>query len=429
MSLQTSHASNEFRKMHLVTICSQYSPHKGPLSGFLQVYFATHKALGSNDRRYIRTHLFTIWRRLPIYLSILALRLKIDALPSSLLPWDFLTPEQKKEYWQNIVELYYSNEPPFSFDKMSANFFGYGVPERSFQRLLSEFQDLEGNAEAAYKKAREISIVQLSPPQIDLRANSLKCTTKELLSLLPSSWKAEELAFASTAITINPPDNERSQITTHDLFRKGFYEIQDRSSQATLGLLPQLGSNHRILDYCAGAGGKSLALLGRLQSGQHQQNMGVNNLTDFTSTLSLHDIRQAPLDEARKRLARAGAKAHFLAPGKTHNSLHASYDLVLIDAPCSGSGTWRRQSELKWIFSDLALNERIAKNRKLVDEALHFSKPYGLILYITCSVFPSENELFIKDLECAGKLQKLKEHRFDPTENSDGFYAALCKKI
>lgn len=422
--------SNRFRHSHILAICSEYCPSKGPLSLFLQRYFASHRACGSQDRRAIRETLFSIWRFLPALLTTAQ-----EELP----PWKVPCLQRREKIWSRLFEIFQSAPDHNSLDLSYC-----ALPEPLYSRLLGEFtqllsihdsfdsHDSHNSLEEAKKRVRKLVLPQLSPPQIDLRTNPLKGSRDQLVSALPASWKAEVLEETFEGIAISPSEKERSQVALHPLYKEGYFEIQDRGSQQTLQLLPPLCSNVRILDYCAGSGGKSLALLGSLKQAVGKElgkELGKtkNNavLWDFSSHLSLFDIRQEALLEAEKRLERCGAKADILFTSPSC----ADYSHIIIDAPCSGSGTWRRQSELKWIFDDTRLDQRIEQNRVLFESICSAIKPQADLLYITCSIFPSENELFIESQVQRGTVELINEKRIDPSEFNDGFYVAHCKKL
>ncbi|MEL0018985.1 MAG: RsmB/NOP family class I SAM-dependent RNA methyltransferase, partial [Rickettsiales bacterium] len=161
-------------------------------------------------------------------------------------------------------------------------------------------------------------------------------------------------------------------------FREGLYEPQDEASQlaaALAGARPGLA----VLDYCAGAGGKALAL------GAAMQNEG---------RLVLHDLGGRRQDEAVRRLERAGVaifEMHAAQPGGKGGLQAESFDIVLVDAPCSGSGVWRRNPDGKWRLTPERLAELVAVQAVLLREASEYVRPGGRLLYMTCSLLDEEN--------------------------------------
>ena len=214
---------------------------------------------------------------------------------------------------------------------------------------------------------------------LDLRVNTLKAQREKMLSSLahlgvtPTPWSRVGLRIELGADARNPG------IHSEEDFIKGFVEVQDEGSQLA-ALLSAAKPGEQVIDLCAGAGGKTLALAAQMQG------KGRLIATD-------HDKRQlAPIYE---RLSRAGVhNADIRAPkgeGDTLRDIRASADLVLIDAPCTGTGTWRRNPDAKWRMRPGALEIRLKDQIEVLDRAAALVKPGGRIAYITCSVLPPEN--------------------------------------
>jgi 16S rRNA (cytosine967-C5)-methyltransferase len=159
---------------------------------------------------------------------------------------------------------------------------------------------------------------------------------------------------------------------------KGWYEVQDEGSQVAT-LLSGAGPRQQVIDLCAGAGGKTLALA---------------VLMENTGQLYAYDADRLRLRPIFERLKRAGVRnAQVLPAGDVEAlaKLEGKMDLVLIDAPCTGSGVWRRRPDAKWRLSPQMLEARLAEQRAVLDEGARLVKPGGRLAYITCSVLPSEN--------------------------------------
>jgi 16S rRNA (cytosine967-C5)-methyltransferase len=214
---------------------------------------------------------------------------------------------------------------------------------------------------------------------LDLRVNTLKAKPEKVLASLahlgakPTPWSPVGLRIELGADARNPG------IHSEEDFIKGAVEVQDEGSQlAALFSLAKPGE--QVIDLCAGAGGKTLALAAMMQG------KGRLIATD-------HDKRQlAPIYE---RLSRAGVhNADVRTPKGDVDPLadiHASADLVVIDAPCTGTGTWRRNPDAKWRIRPGALEIRLKDQIEVLDRAAALVKPGGRIAYITCSVLPPEN--------------------------------------
>ncbi|MDB5639304.1 MAG: transporter [Bradyrhizobium sp.] len=214
---------------------------------------------------------------------------------------------------------------------------------------------------------------------LDLRVNTLKARREKILSSLahlgaqPAPWSPMGLRIVLGADARNPG------IYAEEAFIKGAVEVQDEGSQLA-ALLSAAKPGEQVIDLCAGAGGKTQALAAMMQG------KGRLIATD-------HDKRQlAPIHE---RLSRAGVhNADVRTPkgeGDTLADIRASADLVLIDAPCTGTGTWRRNPDAKWRMRPGALEVRLKDQATVLDRAAALVKPGGRIAYITCSVLPPEN--------------------------------------
>jgi 16S rRNA (cytosine967-C5)-methyltransferase len=214
---------------------------------------------------------------------------------------------------------------------------------------------------------------------LDLRVNTLKAKREKVLAstahlgTMPTPFSPIGLRIELGADARNPG------IHSEEDFIKGFVEVQDEGSQLAT-LLAAARPGEQVIDLCAGAGGKTLALAAMMQG------KGRLIATD-------RDKRQlAPIYE---RLSRAGVhNCEVRAPkgeGDALADIKASADLVLIDAPCTGTGTWRRNPDAKWRMRPGALEVRVKDQVEVLDRAAKLVKPGGRIAYITCSVLPPEN--------------------------------------
>jgi 16S rRNA (cytosine967-C5)-methyltransferase len=214
---------------------------------------------------------------------------------------------------------------------------------------------------------------------LDLRVNTLKAKREKVLSSLkhlgakPTPWSPLGLRIELGADARNPG------VHSEEDFVKGAVEVQDEGSQLA-ALFSAAKSGEQVIDLCAGAGGKTLALAAMMG--------GKGRLI-----ASDRDKRQlAPIHE---RLSRAGVhNCEVRSPrgeAEPLADIKASADLVLIDAPCSGTGTWRRNPDAKWRMRPGALEVRLKDQVEVLDRAAAMVKPGGRIAYITCSVLPVEN--------------------------------------
>ena len=216
-------------------------------------------------------------------------------------------------------------------------------------------------------------------PPVDIRVNRLKAdigkVEKELARFKPQRTKlsADCLRFPA-----GRADSRQPNLQGDPAFRKGFYEIQDEGSQIVSQLIFPRGGE-QVLDYCAGGGGKTLAMAAQMA------NKGQIYAYDADAS------RLAPIVD---RLARAGVRnAQTRTPNDgALDDLMGRMDRVVVDAPCTGTGTWRRRPETKWKLTEEQLQKRMEEQQMALAQARQFVRPGGYLVYITCSVMPQENE-------------------------------------
>jgi 16S rRNA (cytosine967-C5)-methyltransferase len=215
---------------------------------------------------------------------------------------------------------------------------------------------------------------------LDLRVNTLKANRDNALEAL-KHLHAVPTPFSSIGLRVPAaPDGSGPKLAAEAAYVRGRVEIQDEAAQlAALMALAKPGE--QVLDFCAGAGGKTLALAAMMQ------NKGQIHAADRDG---------ARLMKAIARVKRAGVRnVQFHAPRQGTNvlaGLEGRCDLIFVDAPCTGTGTWRRNPDAKWRIRPGALEIRIAEQNQALEEAARFVKPGGRILYATCSVLREENE-------------------------------------
>lgn len=245
----------------------------------------------------------------------------------------------------------------------------FGLRDEDMERLESAF----GGDAAAVAEAL------LARAPLDIRVNLAKTEPRALVETLRA------LGLESMPIPGLPKGlrlNDNKPLTSLDAYRSGAFEIQDAGSQWIVEACQAL-SGQRVLDLCAGAGGKSLGL--------------AEAVGEQGSVLAC-DTEAERLARLPERSARAGWRNIECQPiaDSADPELHRRglFDRVLIDAPCSGSGTWRRHPELRQIPADLA--SLCATQAQLLDDGVHLTAPDGLLIYATCSLWREENEMQIE---------------------------------
>lgn len=218
---------------------------------------------------------------------------------------------------------------------------------------------------------------------VDLRVNTLKATRDKLLAELePLHASATPLSRWGVRVPLGP-DGRSPAIQAEESFQKGWFEIQDEGSQLA-GLVAAAKPGEQVLDLCAGGGGKTLEFAAAME------NKGQIFATDSDKR------RLAPIHD---RLARAGIRnVQVRTPrgGLAIDDLDGRMDLVLVDAPCSGSGTWRRNPDTKWRMRPSSLADRQKDQAAVLKAGARAVKPGGRLVFVTCSVLPEENDASVK---------------------------------
>lgn len=213
--------------------------------------------------------------------------------------------------------------------------------------------------------------------------------------------------LADTALEVT--GNAR-RIQTSAAYRDGLVELQDAASQAVVEALP-LEEGARVLDFCAGGGGKSLAMAGRARL-----------------RLWAHDADPRRMRDLPARAARAGVDVRLLAPGEP--ARHGPFDLVLADVPCSGSGSWRRAPEGKWGLTPERLQALLGIQSGILDETAALVRPGGHLAYATCSLLGCENGLQTDAFLARGAgWRRVRQLRLTPLDGGDGFFLDLLERI
>jgi 16S rRNA (cytosine967-C5)-methyltransferase len=215
-------------------------------------------------------------------------------------------------------------------------------------------------------------------PSLDLRTNLLKSTPERVMKSL-ARFSPQPTPIAPWGITLpaGPRDARTPNVTTDEGYQKGWFEIQDQGSQI-VAALAGARPGEQVLDLCAGAGGKTLALAAAMgNKGQ----------------IFAYDADRARLAPIYERLKRNGVRnAQVRAPqDNALDDLVGRLDRVVVDAPCTGTGTWRRRPDTKWKLTPDLLAQRQAEQAALLEDARQYLKPGGTLVYVTCSILPEEN--------------------------------------
>ena len=266
--------------------------------------------------------------------------------------------------------------------------------------------------ELGAKWEKEMSALNEQAPVI-LRANSLKVSAENLVEIL----KEEGVNyFLLRGYPYAVQLEEKKNVFLTSAFKEGFFEVQDASSQKIAELL-DVKEGMRVVDACAGAGGKTLHIAALMKN---------------KGQIIALDIYEWKLAELKRRAKRAGAfniETRFIEDNKVIKRLHNTADRLLIDAPCSGLGVLKRNPDSKWKIDEDFINRIKTEQENILQNYSKILKKGGKMVYATCSILPSENgEQVRKFLAENTEFALVKEENIMPSDGYDGFYMALIER-
>ncbi|MBQ0732796.1 RsmB/NOP family class I SAM-dependent RNA methyltransferase [Aquimarina celericrescens] len=286
---------------------------------------------------------------------------------------------------------------------------------RKFKESIPDWLDELGQKELGKHWDKEIHALNQQAPVI-LRANTLKISRDKLRGAL------EDENIDTEFIKGNPNALqlvERTNVFSTEAFKKGLFEVQDASSQLVADFL-DVKPGQRVVDACAGAGGKTLHLAALMQN---------------KGQIIAMDIYANKLKELKRRARRAGAhniEPRVIESTKDIKKLHDKADRVLIDAPCSGLGVLRRNPDAKWKLQPEFLEKIRQTQSDILESYSKMVKPGGKLVYATCSILPSENQDQVNNFlskEAGADFKLVKDKKILSHQSGfDGFYMALLEK-
>jgi 16S rRNA (cytosine967-C5)-methyltransferase len=400
---------------HAATALADLLKFSRPADQALSAYFRSHRNLGQQDRAFVAETAFAVLRR----------RRSLEAAAGSAAPRDLAVAA--------LVRVFGISARALGDDAALAARVKEGAGRALSPAEKADMPDwLWERMVGAYGAEEAAAIAQglLGAAPLDLRVNLDKVSREDALARLAQEGAATPLSPAGIRMRGKPAINR------HALFLEGAVEVQDEGSQLLAYLLaPRRGE--MVADFCAGAGGKTLAL---------------SMLMHGTGRVYAMDVSEKRLRELAPRAARAGiSNVHpIVLAGEGDlraRRLAGKLDRVLVDAPCSGFGTLRRNPDLKWRHQEAAIAELAAKQARILKAAARLVKPGGRLVYATCSILPEENEAVaaafaaehpgFKALACdellaaqripleTGAQLRLWPHR----HGTDGFFAAAFQKV
>lgn len=353
-----------------IEVLTEVEPRHRPVSEALKDWGVAHRFAGSGDRAVIGNIAYDAlrWRASsawiaddasprPVVLATIARRWKLDL--ASTLADDTHAPAPPTEAEVTRIATANLDDAP--------EYVRADVPEWVGPRMQRVFgSDWVGEGEALARR-----------PPLDMRINRLRGARPKVKAAL-EQFRPVETPYSADGLRVAPTSGaeRHPNVQVEPAFLKGQFEIQDEGSQiAALIVAPKPGE--QILDLCAGAGGKSLALAAVM--GGKGRVLATDN----------DRARLAPIFDRAKR---AGAHNIEVRPANSDlGDLVGKMDAVLVDAPCSGTGVWRRRPDSKWKLTERALGNRLREQSELLAAAVRYVKPGGRLIYATCSILPDEN--------------------------------------
>lgn len=349
-----------------------------PADRILQHYFKARRFIGSKDRRFISGLIYRILRHYAPLRWWLE-RLGHEVSPRSLVVAALSTEGETAAF--HFTDGKYACGPLTDREQALADQL-QGLPLESGEQpdpVRYNYPDwLDGQLKNSLGDSwrEDLSVLNGEAPT-DLRVNTLKTTREQLLNeMAKEGYAGQPTPCSPLGIRLH----QRIPLQNLTLYRQGWCEVQDEGSQL-VSLFTEAKPGDTVIDYCAGAGGKTLALAALMQ----------NQGKIVTLDTDVHRLQQLP-----SRLKRAGvtiAESHTLtgAEDPILSELEGTAGIVLVDAPCSGTGTWRRNPDLKWRLTPERLAQLISLQQEILTRAAKLVRPGGRLFYATCSLLPEEN--------------------------------------
>ena len=415
---------NNPQLIHTERLIAEVSLFRSPADMVLSKFFKDHKKLGRQDRHEIAETVYAAlrhWQKLHMVFGakaparLMALGALVIGRGVSIASLSDIINEAERTALSGLK----AAKTEFTGRLNTAS----ELPEWLVERMQGQYSD-----EEIVTLGQALS--HAAP--LDTRVNTIKGKRDKVLAQLDADgFKAEATPFSPWGIRFQ----DKAAINKNPLFLDGFLEVQDEGSQL-LALISGAKRGEVVVDFCAGAGGKTLALAAMM-----------NN----TGRLYAMDVSEKRLANIKPRIARAGVGN--ITPQRLDHErdlrlkkLWNKADRVLVDAPCSGLGTLRRNPDLKYRQSNASIDELVTLQARILDSAAHLVKRGGYLVYATCSILAEENQNQIQNflanhaefsLVNCGDLLKSNKIELDTgeflqlnpaTHHTDGFFAAVMQK-
>lgn len=354
-----------------VLLLTQIEKETRPASETINAFTRMHKSFGSKDRRKLTD-----------------------------LVWQCIRHKARLEYaypnktWEEKINLFLTKEPSFPKDMP------FHVQVETPQWLISKIKNADKELPAL-----------LENPSIILRCNGDRTFIQKKLFNEGVETSLTEISPYGLIL------NKRTNLQSLETFKNGLIEVQDEGSQL-VALSTEIKPNEIILDYCAGAGGKSLIFAQMMQG---------------KGKILAHDVSKQSLNELEKRASRANIKIIETTtniPSYLKSHSHMKFSHVVVDAPCSGTGTWRRCPDARWKLTEDQFNDLLKKQQIILNKASSYVEKNGKLSYMTCSLTEDENILQVRKFLKNNTQFKLITHKqFSPYRSkTDGLFVAIMER-
>ncbi len=380
-----------------------------PLEKALKQWFKKNRFAGSNDRRNIRDLVFDILRKRLILYYPFQINEYVENGRILVLSYLFLYKKGSFSL-EDIKENKYLSPPINSNELIILNNINRLVKKAPKNISLNYPEFLEEKlTQSLGNNFNAIMEIFLKRAPVYLRINQNKINLKEAKIKLENQGIFSEICPSSNyALKIISGEKLIKNSLSYQL---GEVELQDLSSQLTTEFI-QISSGKKILDFCSGSGGKALAIASRLR-----------NKVD----LFAYDLNNLKYKNLIYRTNKAGANITII-DSKQLIKYKNFFDIVFVDAPCSGTGTWRRDPKIKWELNDQKLTLLTKNQYSIVKQACSYLKNGGFLIYVVCSLLEDEGDLIIRKYLLHHKnYSKVKSGIFHPINASDGFYFSVLK--
>jgi 16S rRNA (cytosine967-C5)-methyltransferase len=366
------------------------------------------KRWGSHDRKFVAETIYEIvrWKRLYSEIADVKEPFDRDDLWRVFAVWAVLRGFPIPDWRQ--LEGTPERKIKGRFDELSKN--------RVYRESIPDWMDELGVRELGEEKWSKEIAAQNQPAKVILRVNTLKTTREKLRAILMDlDIDTEFLSDQPDALVLK----ERANVFLTEAFKSGFFEVQDANSQLVARFL-DVKPGMRVVDTCAGAGGKTLHMA---------------SLMENKGQLIAMDLYESKLKQLKLRAKRNGAfniEYKIIDSTKVIKKLQEKADRVLIDAPCSGLGVLKRNPDAKWKLQPEFIDNIKKVQAEVLESYSRIVKPGGKLVYATCSVLPSENQEQIEHFlttENGKKFIFIKDQKILASESGfDGFYMALLER-